>query len=73
MGSPGESGEGFVTRREAAQLGGMTHSREHMRRIGDHPNRGRKPYPTLEQASADPRIARRLREISREFRSATER
>ena len=29
--------------------------------------------PTLEQASADPRIARRLREISREFRSATER
>jgi hypothetical protein len=39
---------------------------------GYHPNRGRKPYPTLEQASADPRIARRLREISREFRSATE-
>lgn len=28
--------------------------------------------PALEQASADPRIARRLREISREFRSATE-
>ena len=56
-----------MTRREAAQLGGMTHSREHMRRIGDHPNRGRKPYPTLEQVMADPGLRKRLLHIQREF------
>ena len=56
-----------MTRREAAQLGGMTHSREHMRRIGNHPNRGRKPYPTLAEIEADPRREKRNREITREF------
>lgn len=38
-----------------------------MKRIGDHPNRGRKPYPTLAEIEATPQMSRRLREIHREF------
>ena len=38
-----------------------------MAEVGNHPNRGRKPYPTLEQVMADPGLRKRVLRIQREF------
>jgi len=51
-----------------AQLGGMTHSRAHMRALAQmRKEPGRKPFPTYAQAKADPRMRRLIRELQKEF------
>lgn len=57
-----------MTKRDRNQLGGLSHSRAHMKEIGAQGNSGRPKRPTYEQVLADPRVKRRMREISREFR-----
>lgn len=56
-----------MNRREAARLGGMSHSHEHMRELNrKSPKSGRRPFPTYDQVQADPRMrARALREIAK--------
>jgi hypothetical protein len=57
-----------VTKRDRNQLGGLSHSRAHMKEIGARGNKGRPRRPTYDQVQADPRVARRLRELTREFK-----
>lgn len=57
-----------MTPQERGQLGGMTHSRAHMRAISAMRRQpGRKPFPTYAQSQADPRMRRLIRELKKEF------
>jgi hypothetical protein len=68
MGVPAESGEGQLTRRDAAVLGGLSHSPEHMKRMNQlSPKSGRTRHRDIEVIQADPRNAKTVREIQRRY------
>jgi len=57
-----------MTPQDRARLGGLSHSREHMRRLSRlSPKTGRATYPTYREMQADPRWRKAIREIQREF------
>lgn len=61
-----------MTPEDARRLGGLSHSRAHMRRLNRiSPKTGRPPYRTYAELMADPRMAKAAREIQREFCPST--
>jgi hypothetical protein len=68
MGVPAKDGEGLVTRRDAAVLGGLSHSPEHMKRMNQlSPKSGRTRHRDIDEINADPRNAKTVREIQRRY------